>query len=191
MKKNVFALEPETFYHLYNCGINGGMLFFEKRNYSYFLKLLALKTEKVADIYAYCLLPSHFHFLVKTKSELEIRKEFEEKHKEEISKIVSKQFSNLFNSYTQAINKSRGRTGKLFEQPFRRREIDNDHKLIKTLLYIFRNPIKHNISRTVREYDFSSIQDIFSGDCTLVKVEKVIDVFGGIEKLEKYLTQRC
>ncbi len=40
-------------YHLFNRGINGQNLFFEDRNYRYFLQLYAHHIEPVADTYAY------------------------------------------------------------------------------------------------------------------------------------------
>jgi len=61
-------LLPENWYHIYNRGINVEILFFEKRNYDFFLKLLARHVLAVAEIYAYCLLPNHFHMLVRVWS---------------------------------------------------------------------------------------------------------------------------
>ena len=48
-------------------------IFYEERNYQYFLKLYARYIEPVADTYAYCLLSNHFHFslYIKTKEEQE------------------------------------------------------------------------------------------------------------------------
>lgn len=72
MKKNTDPLEPGTFYHIYNRGINGTSIFFEHKNYKFFLEKYAKHITHVADTYAYCLLKNHFHFLIKTKSEEDI-----------------------------------------------------------------------------------------------------------------------
>ena len=61
-------LQYSTYYHIYNRGNNRQNVFFEERNYRYFLQLYAKYIEPVADTYAYCLLPNHFHLLVRTKS---------------------------------------------------------------------------------------------------------------------------
>ena len=68
---NAPALEYGQYYHLFNRGNNGEDLFFEPRNYPYFLQLFARFVEPVADTYAYCLLRNHFHLLARTRTEQE------------------------------------------------------------------------------------------------------------------------
>jgi REP element-mobilizing transposase RayT len=60
-------LEFGEYYHVYNRGINRGRIFFEERNYDYFLQLYAQHVVPIAETYAYCLLPNHFHFLVRIR----------------------------------------------------------------------------------------------------------------------------
>jgi len=45
----------ETYYHIYNRGINRENIFFQERNYNYFLNLYARHIEPVAETFAYCL----------------------------------------------------------------------------------------------------------------------------------------
>ncbi|MEA1849087.1 transposase [Chryseobacterium sp. MHB01] len=163
MKKNIYPLEAECFYHIFNRGINSQKIFFNDRNYHYFIKLMESKLSSVVNIYAYCLLQNHFHILVKIKSEKEIRLIFPHKDTIEVSKIISQQFSNMFNSYTQAINKHYGRTGKLFELPFRRKLIDSHEQLTNTILYIHNNPVKHGINMNAENYRYSSLFSIKNG----------------------------
>ena len=61
------AIEEGCLYHIFNRGNNSEKIFFEEENYRYFLKLLKKYIVPVADIYAYCLLRNHFHFLVRIK----------------------------------------------------------------------------------------------------------------------------
>lgn len=177
MKKDIFPLEPNNFYHIYNRGINGGKLFFNHQNYLYFLKLISEKVTPVAEIYSYCLLQNHFHILVKIKSEVLIREIYAEKDNLEIASIISQQFSNTFNSYSQAINKHFDRTGKLFELPFRRKEIRSDLQLINTILYINKNTIKHKISKDLFTYPYSSVTRICNDDNLFVESREVISLF--------------
>lgn len=88
---------------------------------------------------------------------------FPQKDTTETSKIISQQFSNMFNSYTQAINKYYGRTGKLFELPFRRKLIDSHEQLINTIHYIHNNPAKHGITPNPEIYRYSSLYTIKNG----------------------------
>ncbi|WP_294302356.1 transposase [uncultured Chryseobacterium sp.] len=175
MKKNVYPLKAECFYHVFNRGINGQRLFFDDQNYHYFLFLMRRKIASVASVYAYCLLRNHFHFLIRIKPEQEIRQAFPEKSKTEVSKIISQQFSNTFNSYTQAINKHFGRTGKLFELPFRRKLITSEDQLVNTIRYIHNNPLKHGITQNVEGYRYSSLFKICNGiDEPMLAVEEIL-----------------
>ena len=62
----------DTYYHIYNRGVNGEDIFVEERNYDLFLKLFEKHLIPVADLFAYCLLRNHFHLSVRIKSEEEI-----------------------------------------------------------------------------------------------------------------------
>lgn len=190
MKKNIFPLQPDRFYHIYNRGINGGQLFFDHQNYLYFLKLITKKVKPIAQIYSYCLLKNHFHILVKIKSEIEIRALFSEKSQTGIETLISQQFSNTFNSYSQAINKRYARTGKLFELPFRRKDIDSSEQLIRTVLYINKNPGKHGITKDCLSYPYSSASDIIKNVNVFIESDDLIylfdDVAGFKDALLKY-----
>ena len=67
MYHNEMALENGRFYHIYTRGINGTNLFYEERNYAYFLQKYGYYLHEVLDTYAYCLLGNHFHLLVRVK----------------------------------------------------------------------------------------------------------------------------
>jgi putative transposase len=60
-------LEEGKFYHIFNRGINGENLFYTDRNYRFFLKRYFENLADFVDTYAYCLLPNHFHLLVRIK----------------------------------------------------------------------------------------------------------------------------
>lgn len=66
-------IEPDKFYHIYNRGVNGNVIFKTESNYHFFLKKISENLLTVYDIYAYTLLPNHFHLLVKIKSEERLR----------------------------------------------------------------------------------------------------------------------
>ncbi|MCQ9637463.1 transposase [Chryseobacterium sp. WG23] len=65
-------IEADCFYHIYNRGINGENIFKSDRNYSFFLNKVVEFLIPTCDVYAYCLMPNHFHLLVKIKSDLEL-----------------------------------------------------------------------------------------------------------------------
>jgi len=94
------SFRPGVFYHVYNRGNNKENIFIKGCNYSYLLELVKKHLTSVADIYSYCLLPNHFHLILKIKEVIDLPEKI----------ILRKQkihqpFSNLFNAYTKAINK--------------------------------------------------------------------------------------
>ncbi|MFN3847889.1 MAG: transposase [Spirosomataceae bacterium] len=177
-------LTPNHNYHIYSRGINGEKLFKSLSNCSYFLKKYHQYIHPVADTLAYCLMGNHFHISLRIKSVDELTLTGLEalsglKTSEDYSKFISKQFSNLFNSYAQSINKAHGRTGGLFETPFKRELVENDGYLKQLICYIHLNPIKHNFTDNFRTYPHSSFQSILSDKPTNLRRLEVIELFGG------------
>ncbi len=159
-------LLPETFYHIYNRGINGEDLFKQERNYNYFLSKYIIYLEPVVETYAYCLLKNHFHLLIRVKDIDTLYNFFiEQIRNKEIKQglhnpdfIVSKQFAKLFSSYTQSINIATNRSGSLIETPFKRIEVKNETYLTNLIWYIHNNPQKHGFVNDFRDYPHSSYQ---------------------------------
>lgn len=142
-------VEPLTcgnFFHIYNRGINSCNIFFDNENYEYFLHLYDKNISPVAETYAWALMKNHFHFLVRIKAKSDIPGFVYLPNPDEAPSPVrvgtpAQQFSKLFNSYAQAINKRFHRHGSLFERPFKRKRIDNRVWLKRTILYIHNNPV--------------------------------------------------
>lgn len=187
MKKHIESLMPDTFYHIYNRGINGENIFKCDQNYRYFLNKFRQYVNPIANIYCYCLLSNHFHFLIKTKTEVELRKIFNEEkyvHKP-FPHIVSKQFSNFFNGYAQAFNKMFLRTGGLFEEPFRRKSITNDEYLVQIILYIHLNPVRHKLTKDYQNFPYSSFKPLLFDQDMQPVMEEITALFGGRESFVK------
>ena len=186
MKLNIEPLFADTYYHIYNRGTNSENIFKEERNYDYFLKKYALYIYPIADTYAYCLLKNHFHLLIHTRSEntiLETRIPDEEglfNEKDTASVLISRAFASLFKSYSQSINKAYLRTGRLFEEPFRRIEVDNDAYLLKIIKYIHQNPQKHGFVIDFKDYPHSSYPTHLLTASTKLKRDEVLLLFGGV-----------
>ena len=188
----------DTYYHIYNRGVNGENIFFEERNYEHFLNLYAKHLEPVCDLFAYCMLRNHFHVSLRVKSEEEIvetlRVSFENnrqdgqenlpKGKTSLarkplgSKYASDQFSNFFNAYAKAINKAYGRTGSLFQHPFGRVPITSDRQFWNVIAYIHQNPQKHKFVDDFRDWKYSSYGIILTREKTSVNRSEVLKWFG-------------
>ena len=62
-------LIPDTYYHTFNHANGDDNLFKEERNYSFFLNKYYQHINPIADTVAWCLMPNHFHLLIKIKNE--------------------------------------------------------------------------------------------------------------------------
>ena len=168
-------LEDGQYYHIYNRGNNGENLFFEERNYPYFLKLYAHHILPVAEAYAYCLLRNHFHALVRIRTEEEQAKTLSVSK----PKSPSQQFGNLFNAYAKAINKAYDRTGSLFEHPFGRVPVTSESYLVHLVTYIHQNPQKHGFVTDFRTWPHSSYHAVLSQQATHLERDEVLAWFQG------------
>jgi len=185
---NIEPLIEGNYYHIYNRGNNGDDLFYENDNYYHFLRLYEKYIEPVAETLAWCLLKNHFHLLVYIKNQDEINSDSLSYSTVEKPKSInaSKQFSNLFNSYTQAINKRHNRTGSLFEKNFKRKHIANERYFQNMIFYIHNNPVSHGFVNKVFDYPWSSYLSILSNKPTKLKRERVIEMFEGVDNFEQY-----
>ena len=84
-------LQPSTYYHLYNRANGDEKLFKEYENYRFFLSRWARYVEPIASTYAYCLMPNHIHFLIRTR-EQEVLLLLFQKEADHLSKAMSQQF---------------------------------------------------------------------------------------------------
>ena len=162
-------LEEGRFYHIYNRGNNKQRVFFETDNFNYFLRLVKKHLPPVAKIYCYCLLPNHFHLLVKIK---------------EGAVNPSQKFSNLFNAYTKGMNKKYDRSGNLFNRTFRRKKVLDELHLKTVIIYIHLNPKYSSLSKNFRDYPFSSYQFFFNSKYTFLERKEVLELFDGIENFQ-------
>ena len=172
----------DTYYHIYNRGVNRENIFMEERNYEYCMGLYARYIEPVAETFAYCLLRNHFHALVRIKSEDEIESlrvsETLRDSKAKKIKEPSGQFSDFFNAYAKAINKTYNRTGSLFQHPFGRVPIKSNAHFFNAVRYIHQNPQKHRFVDDFRDWKYSSYGAILSEKPTRLKRDVVLDWFG-------------
>ncbi|WP_256259933.1 transposase [Winogradskyella luteola] len=159
-------LESGHYYHLYNRGNNKKDIFFDLGNYDYFLKLLGKYIKPISNIYAYCLIPNHFHLVLKVNDKVE---------------NPSQAFSNLMNAYTKAINKRYNRSGSLFQKPFKRIRIEKENYFLNLIVYIHLNPLKHNLNTHFEKYKYLSYSEIVNNINQLVDSNKVIDLFNDKE----------
>ena len=173
MKKLQIPLEEEKFYHIFNRGNNGDRLFYKPENYQFFLRRLDEFLSKFIEVYAFCLLPNHFHLLIYVREKEKTLLPREAR----LLESASTAFHRLFTSYSKAVNKQENRHGSLIENPFKRKEVTNTRYLANLIFYIHANPQLHGICDDFRQYPWSSYQRILSGKPSKLKKKEVLEWF--------------
>ncbi len=176
----------DEFYHVFNRGTEKRNIFTRRSDYERFLALLyacngtepvrfdytaqtqygptlleyALQQKRgteLVDICAYCIMPNHFHLLLRQRSE------------GGISKFMQK----VVTGYTMYFNKRNERTGVLFQGKFKAVHADTDRYLKYLISYIHLNPSKlidpnwatkrtvpkQDMEQHLAQYAYSSYQD--------------------------------
>jgi putative transposase len=192
-------LYPNTSYHIFNHGNGFENLFLQEANFHYFLEKYALYISPIAETYAYCLMPNHFHFVVHIRGHEEIERLMvgggggEDDNFSKVqnfgkvlttdaaatNKYLSKQFSNLFSCYTQSFNKVYRRRGSLFIKNFKREPITDHAHLLHAIIYVHRNPVHHGFCSDYIQWEYSSYGDVFNERNGLVVANKSFEMFGG------------
>ena len=183
-------LSPGIIYHIYNHGNGDDLLFREEENYRYFLQQYQKHIPPVADTLAWCLMPNHFHLLVKIKQLDELNLPGF-KNLEGLNKNTSKQFSNLFNGYTKAMNKRFNRRGSLFIKNFNRKEITSEIYFQQVMAYIHLNPVKHGFINKIKDWPWTSYHDYFVNQNSLIHEYAALKFFGTMEHFKAYHNLIC
>ncbi len=130
----------DSYYHIYNRGVEKRVIFTDEQDYTVFLGLLKkyLSGEPLSkgnrhpfknfqgelSLLAYCLMPNHFHLLFYQSSE----------------KAFAELMRRLCTGYVMYFNSRHHRVGGLFQGPYRASRIDADEYLQHISRYIHLNP---------------------------------------------------
>ncbi len=149
---------PNHIYHVYNQGNNQETIFKTSKDYLLFLKKVEALISPECEIMAYCLMPNHFHFLVMaTERSAEPYR---------LGNIDSNQLSNgfrlLLSEYAQDFNKANNRSGSLFRQKTKAKDLaesDQNDASLSCFNYIHNNPSSANLVKMSKDWEFSSLKD--------------------------------
>jgi putative transposase len=143
--------EPGGYYHIYNRGVNKRLIFKDQKDYSTFLSYLQfylcppltlrgsssqahppvapskqLKNYSgEIQLLAYCLMPNHFHLMVKQNTD----------------HGIDHFMRSLCTKYSRYFNTRHKRTGHLFQGIYKAVRITNEYQFTYLTKYIHRNPL--------------------------------------------------
>jgi len=170
MRKTIFT--EGNYYHILNRSIAKFQIFNNEKDYKRFLETLGyyifqdrtikfsrflelpeiLKQEimirrrnegKLASIVCFCLMPTHFHLILK-------QLQFDD---------ISKLMSDLENSYSRYFNLRHKRKGPLWESRFKSVPVSSNEQLLHLSRYIHLNPVSADIVKKPEDWKFSSYHE--------------------------------
>jgi putative transposase len=169
---------PNSIYHIYNLGVEKRIIFNDDQDYNVFLSYIKeyLSPEpqgvtlRYRDLYgkyyekikllAFCLMPNHFHLLIK------------QTEKDNIKKFTQ----SLFTRYTMYFNRKYKRIGGLFQSTYKATNVIDKEHLLYVSKYIHRNPIEiiqlKNLSDAYSSYsDYLGYTNTLWLDKTIIQDE--------------------
>jgi len=165
--------QPGCYYHFYNRGRSRLSIFNEPDNYIYLLKKAKTYLRQFdLTLVAYCLMPNHYHFLIR-------------QYGEHAAGLLPQR---VFNSYTKAYNKRYAHSGTLFEGPYRVKLVERDSHLLHLCRYIHGNPVKDGLVSDPVDWPYSNYSEWMRlRDGTLYDQAFVDDHFPDIETYREFV----
>jgi putative transposase len=183
-------LEPKIF-HVYNKSIYHFTIFNDDREYERFMlttrfyqfkdhpgslsvflrestdlttdlpTYLAKRQEKLVKIIAYCLMPTHIHFVLESLRDNGIA---------EYMRLVC-------NSYSRFFNEKHGRRGPLWQGKYKKKEVLSDEQYLYLTRYVHRNPVKALIVEKPEAWKYSSFKEfIGTADTPICEYNEFLDI---------------
>lgn len=154
----------QNFYHVFNRGVNKQEIFNNPDDYEHFFQTIFYyqfsgpkprfsthrrfrikdftKNPKILEIICYCLMPNHFHFLLRQVKN------------GGITEFISK----ISNSYTKYFNTKYKRVGPLLQGEFKAVTIETDEQLLHVSRYIHLNPFVAELVEDLNLFPYSSFR---------------------------------
>jgi len=132
--------ECRAIHHVMNRALGRRTLFEHRRDYRYFLSLVARAVRRGAiEVLAYALLSNHFHLLVRS-----------------VAGELSSAMADIEREYVRRFNRTRDRDGPLVRGRFVSRRIENPWYLRAAAVYVELNPVEAKLAATPETYEWCS-----------------------------------
>lgn len=177
-------LQTNSYYHVYNRGVENRNIFLDKKDYETFLYYLyiytsnpleiakkypdmpsRLKAKNLSDeiyLVAYCLMPNHFHLLLKQKSD----------------RSMPKLVKQIINGYITYFNKKYQRRGTIFQGKYKSMRVGSEYLLMQIIRFIHLNPSIAGLCVDLKDYPWSSYTNSFNNG--------IINRFRSVEEWDEF-----
>lgn len=150
------------FYHIMSRGNDRMKVFTRYGDYLKFIEFMMTAKERYAFfLYAYCLMPNHFHLLLETQLP-------------NISKIMHY----INGSYTTYYNIRHQRYGHLFQGRYRSIVVEKDSYFLELSRYIHLNPVRAGIVKDPEDYTWSSYRGYLGKKDAYIDQDQVQNYLG-------------
>ena len=130
-------------YHIINRANGRAEIFHKNPDYEAFLSLLpAAKARHPVKVFAFCLMPNHFHFVL------------EPAHTTALSQFMQW----LLTTHVRRYHKHYGGSSHIWQGRFNSCPIQRDKHLITVLRYVLQNPVRAGLSSSAKDWQWSSLQ---------------------------------
>lgn len=180
-----------NYYHIYNRGVERRDIFQTDNDRNRFLKTIFyyqyigpkprfsrfnpeihknLSKETLINIIAYCLMPNHFHLLIKQNKD----------------NGISEYTGKISNSYTKYFNTKYRRVGPLLQGSFKSVLVESDEQIIHLSRYIHLNPYVAGLIKNLKDYSWSSYNDYLNNSSRVIK-EEILNFFKSAKDYENFV----
>ena len=176
------------YYHIYNRGNEKKEIFREQDDFRFFLERMTkyllpekfkqrvreLLPNNTFSLISYCLMPNHFHLLIRQNTELP----------------VTALMRRLGTSYSMYFNRKYQRVGGVFQDQYKMVLVDDNRYLIWLSAYIHQNPKVANLASNLKDYPWSSYNE-FLGQSTLAICDKniILQQFANLDEYSNFLKE--
>ncbi len=127
---------PDGYFHAYARGTGPMVIYRDDEDFKTFERMLRSVARRFCwTLYAYCLMPTHYHLIVEAR----------------VDKL-SRGMHRLNGMYAKYFNKRHGRTGALFQGRFSTRVVESDEHLERLGYYVPDNPRRAGLCKKRGEW---------------------------------------
>jgi len=207
MAQRKTILATNEIYHVYNRGVEKRPIFLTKQDYVRFiettnyyrfancpmrfsyLKLLSFEekekvygklekeSNKLVDIFSFCLMPNHIHFLLKQL----------------VDKGISKFMAKITNAFSHYFNIRHERVGHLFQGNFGAVRIENDQQFIHVSRYIHLNPVASFLIEVddLLNYEYSSYPEYINDTLGFTNTKEILSFYKNKDEYRKFVEDQA
>jgi putative transposase len=150
MPRSARAIVAGGCYHVLNRGNNRSTVFHATADYAGFVDLLTAAQQRISlDLFAVCLMPNHFHLVVRAAN------------RDDISRWMHW----LLTTHAHRFHMHRGSIGRVWQGRFKAFPIEQDTHLLTVMRYVERNALRAGLVERAQDWEWGSLAWRFGGTC--------------------------